>query len=319
MGTHPIFESDFDCLTEMVQQKSLSKIVIRRLPPDMTETELREILAPIPPHDYFKFHVADKSLAPVHTCRAYINFPNFDNVLQFRDRFDGQIFEDKRGQEYPAFVEVSPFQLIPKNRNHECKYKGSIQEDPEFAKFKEQFENDEADEVQQINIEAYLKEAAAKEDARKQTQSTPLIDFIRNKRETKKRLKDERRRDEKRKRRDEQHKAKRKLDKERLDRKKDLIDSKNSHKRDDNHEHAGKPTESGDQKSDQKKGGRFAAREKRKKEFEERRKQKQASEKAKKSEEKPKNQKSEAKDEQPAANGKNNKRYSRRKENRTND
>ena len=127
--------------------------------------------------------------------RAYINFPNFDDVLRFRDRFDGQIFEDKRGQEYPAFVEVSPFQLIPKNRNHECKYKGSIKEDPEFIKFKEKFENDVADEVQQvgnrckfclsycinlqINIEAYLKEAAAKEDARKQTQSTPLIDFIR--------------------------------------------------------------------------------------------------------------------------------------------
>ena len=69
-----------------------------------------DILSPLPPHDYFKFHPADTSLVPYHTSRAYINFPNFEDILTFRDTFDGQIFEDKKGHEYPAYVEVAPFQ-----------------------------------------------------------------------------------------------------------------------------------------------------------------------------------------------------------------
>lgn len=136
----------------MVAQKALSKIVIRRLPPDMTEVELKEILAPLPPHDYFKFHEADMSLAPVHTTRVYINFPNFDDVLLFRDKFDGQIFEDKRGHEYPAYVEVSPFQLIPKEKHREDKHNNTIQEDDEFIKFKEEYEGDDNEVTQVITF-----------------------------------------------------------------------------------------------------------------------------------------------------------------------
>ena len=59
-------------LLRMVQQKTSSKVVLRRLPPDMTKDELEKILAPLPPHDYFKFHAADNSLAPAHTTRCYI-------------------------------------------------------------------------------------------------------------------------------------------------------------------------------------------------------------------------------------------------------
>ncbi len=61
--------------------KQQTKVTIRRLPPDLTETELKEILGQLPPHDYFKFHKADASLAPAHTTRAYIKFVSFEDVI----------------------------------------------------------------------------------------------------------------------------------------------------------------------------------------------------------------------------------------------
>jgi len=260
------------------------------LPPDMTKEELEKILAPLPPHDYFKFHAADNSLAPAHTTRCYINFPNFEDILLFRDRFDNQIFEDKRGQEYLAYVELAPFQLIPRGKSREDHSANTIETDEEFKNFKEKYEAAEPENSNQgINVEEYLKEAAAKEEAKKATISTPLIDFIRNKRETKKKARDERRRDERRKRREDERKLKRQAEKkERLDRKKDLIDSKNTKGKNDHEKSEGnsKNDDSRSEKPDTKKGGRFAAREKRKKEYEEKRKQKLAGERAKRAEEK---------------------------------
>ena len=102
--------------------KQQTKVTIRRLPPDLTEAELKEILGQLAPHDYFKFHKADASLAPAHTTRAYIKFVSFEDVLgfsigdyseinvtslEFRDNFDGRIFEDKRGHKYMAQIELA--------------------------------------------------------------------------------------------------------------------------------------------------------------------------------------------------------------------
>ncbi|XP_039734666.1 regulator of nonsense transcripts 3A isoform X9 [Pteropus medius] len=94
----------------------LSKVVIRRLPPSLTKEQLEEQLHPLPAHDYFEFFTADLSLYPHLYSRAYINFRNPDDILLFRDRFDGYIFIDNKGLEYPAVVEFAPFQKIAKRR-----------------------------------------------------------------------------------------------------------------------------------------------------------------------------------------------------------
>ena len=67
--------------------KQQTKVTIRRLPPDLTESELKEILGHLPPHDYFKFHKADPSLAPAHTTRAYIKFVSFDDVIGCNEEY----------------------------------------------------------------------------------------------------------------------------------------------------------------------------------------------------------------------------------------
>ncbi|XP_078003476.1 regulator of nonsense transcripts 3A isoform X4 [Phascolarctos cinereus] len=118
----------------------LSKVVIRRLPPSLTKEQLEEQLHPLPAHDYFEFCTADPSLYPHLYSRAYINFRNPDDILLFRDRFDGYVFIDSKGLEYPAVVEFAPFQKISKKKLKKKDAKaGSIEEDPEYRKFLETY------------------------------------------------------------------------------------------------------------------------------------------------------------------------------------
>uniref|UniRef100_A0A452GKV3 UPF3 domain-containing protein n=1 Tax=Gopherus agassizii TaxID=38772 RepID=A0A452GKV3_9SAUR len=119
-------------------------VVIRRLPPSLTKEQLEEQLHPLPAHDYFEFCTADPSLYPHLYSRAYINFRNPDDILLFRDRFDGYVFIDNKGLEYPAVVEFAPFQKISKKKLKKKDAKaGSIEDDPEYRKFLESYCADE--------------------------------------------------------------------------------------------------------------------------------------------------------------------------------
>uniref|UniRef100_A0A8C0JSK4 UPF3B regulator of nonsense mediated mRNA decay n=1 Tax=Canis lupus dingo TaxID=286419 RepID=A0A8C0JSK4_CANLU len=71
------------------KKEALSKVVIRRLPPTLTKEQLQEHLQPMPEHDYFEFFSNDTSLYPHMYARAYINFKNQEDIILFRDRFDG--------------------------------------------------------------------------------------------------------------------------------------------------------------------------------------------------------------------------------------
>uniref|UniRef100_A0A3Q0SXR2 UPF3A regulator of nonsense mediated mRNA decay n=1 Tax=Amphilophus citrinellus TaxID=61819 RepID=A0A3Q0SXR2_AMPCI len=105
------------------------QVVIRRLPPNLSKDQLEEQLSPLPSYDYFEFFPADQSLYPHLFSRAYINFKNPEDILLFRDRFDGYVFIDNKGQEYPAVVEFAPFQKISKKKLKKKDAKaGSIEE-----------------------------------------------------------------------------------------------------------------------------------------------------------------------------------------------
>ncbi|XP_037089480.1 regulator of nonsense transcripts 3B-like [Pollicipes pollicipes] len=79
-----------------------TKVVIRRLPPDMTLETFRDQVAPLPEHDHIRFVPADPGLAQHAFSRAYINFLHMDDIVTFRDRFDGYVFVDKQGFEFPG-------------------------------------------------------------------------------------------------------------------------------------------------------------------------------------------------------------------------
>lgn len=112
-----------------------NKIIVRRLPPTMSEDEFLKHVAPLPKHDYFCYFEASSGLGPYSFSRAYINFCDHDEMSIFRERFDNYIFLDKDGHEYSAVVEQSLWHKSPKNGpfflrndNHSTETKSSSEE-----------------------------------------------------------------------------------------------------------------------------------------------------------------------------------------------
>ncbi|XP_051944860.1 regulator of nonsense transcripts 3B-like [Xyrauchen texanus] len=177
------------------KKEAMTKIVIRRLPPSLTKEELVEQLQPLPELDYLEFFSSDTSLYPHLFARAYLNFKNQEDVVLFRDRFDGYVFIDNRGQEYPAIVEFAPFQKIAKKRSKKKDAKsGTIEDDADYKKFLELYNGDE--EKFPSNPETLLEEIEAKTKELSTKKSTPLLDFLKNKQRIREEKKEERRRRE---------------------------------------------------------------------------------------------------------------------------
>ncbi|CAL1262312.1 unnamed protein product [Larinioides sclopetarius] len=176
--------SSDDYKTKMKRDKTFqTKVVIRRLPPSMTEEQFLEQISPVPEHDYMYFVKADMSLGPHAFSRAYINFLIPEDIFLFKDKFDGYVFVDNKGNEYPAIVEFAPFQKIPKKRNPKKRDAkcGTIDNDPDYLKFLESLKN--PDEVALPSAEVYLEEIESREKELKANNgvpkiTTPLIEFL---------------------------------------------------------------------------------------------------------------------------------------------
>ncbi|KAH0630865.1 hypothetical protein JD844_004175 [Phrynosoma platyrhinos] len=169
------------------KKETLSKVVIRRLPPSLTKEQLEEHLQPLPEHDYFEFFANDSSLYPHMFSRAYINFKNQEDIVLFRDRFDGL--------EYPAIVEFAPFQKAAKKKSKKKDAKaGTIEDDPEYKKFLESYSAD--DEKLTSTPETLLEEIEARNKELIAKKTTPLLNFLKNKQRLREEKREERRRRE---------------------------------------------------------------------------------------------------------------------------
>ncbi|XP_014462699.2 regulator of nonsense transcripts 3B isoform X2 [Alligator mississippiensis] len=177
------------------KKETLSKVVIRRLPPSLTKEQLEEHLQPLPEHDYFEFFANDSSLYPHMFSRAYINFKNQEDIVLFRDRFDGYVFVDHKGQEYAAIVEFAPFQKAAKKKSKKKDAKtGTIDDDPEYKKFLESYSAD--DEKLTSTPETLLEEIEARNKELIAKRTTPLLNFLKNKQRLREEKREERRRRE---------------------------------------------------------------------------------------------------------------------------
>lgn len=212
---------------EKKDRSFLTKVVIRRLPPTMTEEQFLEQISPVPESDYMYFVKGDKSRGPHAFSRAYINFVNQDEIFIFKEKFDDYIFIDEKGNEYPALVEYAPFQKIPKRRPRKKDPKcGTIEQDTEYIKFLESLEQPE--EVTLPSIDTYIEEIEAREKEMKANNGclkvvTPLIEYLQQRKLEKlaaQKLREERREERKRrevekKRLRDEEKRRRKVDRDR--------------------------------------------------------------------------------------------------------
>ncbi|KAJ0182462.1 hypothetical protein K1T71_001831 [Dendrolimus kikuchii] len=172
-------------------QRPLTKIILRRLPPTMSEEAFLEQVSPIPEHDHFYFAKPDLSLGNNVYSRAYINFINVDDIYLFRDKFDGYVFLDEKGVEYVGIVEYAPFQRIPKRKKKKDPKCGTIESDPVYQEFIESLTKDQETENQHKLEYSYPINDAND----KKVQSTPLLEYLAA-RKPDKRGRDERRRRE---------------------------------------------------------------------------------------------------------------------------
>ncbi|KAH8348234.1 hypothetical protein KR084_005667 [Drosophila pseudotakahashii] len=183
--------------------RSPIQIVMRHLPPTMTETEFLDQVGPLPENDSYYYCQADWSLGHEATCRAYIDMSLKDitDVLQFRDRFDGYVFVDNKGVEYMAIVEYAPFQCFLKNksRNDDSKV-NSIESESHYQEFVQRLadEREEASRVGDVKLDFSFDRRADEK-----VKSTPLLQYLANKKE-KRREEARKRNEEKRKQREEQ-------------------------------------------------------------------------------------------------------------------
>ncbi|XP_037089478.1 regulator of nonsense transcripts 3B-like [Pollicipes pollicipes] len=205
-----------------------TKVVIRRLPPDMTLETFRDQVAPLPEHDHIRFVPADPGLAQHAFSRAYINFLHMDDIVTFRDRFDGYVFVDKQGFEFPALVEFALYQRTPRRRARKPDAKsGTIADDAGYQAFLQECE--QPPEASPTTWEETLEQIEKRHSELKENQViTPLVTFVCRRRAERK---EERRRKEIERRKEETRKAKEKLSKEKREaREKGRHDTKESSK-----------------------------------------------------------------------------------------
>lgn len=103
-----------------------------------------------------------------------------------------------KGLEYPAVVEFAPFQKIVKRKLKKRDTKtGSIEDDPEYKQFLEAYSMEE--ERTNASLETLLEEIEAKTREIVARRTTPLLDYIKNRKLEKQRIREEKR-EERRKR-----------------------------------------------------------------------------------------------------------------------
>ncbi|OXU30196.1 hypothetical protein TSAR_008933, partial [Trichomalopsis sarcophagae] len=178
--------------------RPMTKVVIRRLPPSMTQEQFLEQVSPLPEYDYMYFAKADMSLGQYAFSRAYIDFVDPQDIFAFREKFDNYVFVDAKGTEYPAVVEYAPFQRVPKKRvgkkkDLKC---GTIESDPYYISFLESLKNQEVDSANAQPKTEYSFQPS--DHAPKKVTTTPLLDFLKQRKQEKQRLRDEKREEKRR-------------------------------------------------------------------------------------------------------------------------
>ena len=155
-----------------------TKVILRHLPPDFTKDQLLGVLDRLPSHDYFTFVSGNPELGKFGCARAYINFKRCEDIVPFRDAYDGRVLETgNKGVKYRLIIELAPYQIVPRRPVKPDRRCGGISQDPEYKGFLEQYER-QVDPLPSIDV-TYLHEVEKRKVDR--LQATPLTAYLRDK------------------------------------------------------------------------------------------------------------------------------------------
>lgn len=169
------------------KQSQHSKLIIRHLPPNLSEDVFKETLdLPTDPNSHWYLAgPVSADLGYFATSRAYVTFARMDDLILFKEKYDGYIFVDtKGGGEYRARVELAPFQETLKSKKvpRNDRKVATLDKDPDYLSFVESLTASKSD--SNVNAaELNLKELENRDRELKLSNgcpkiTTPLIEFV---------------------------------------------------------------------------------------------------------------------------------------------
>ncbi|KAF5628416.1 hypothetical protein F52700_8150 [Fusarium sp. NRRL 52700] len=170
------------------------KLVIRRLPPGMTEAEFVSILGSEwelgkGKVDWFSFaggKISTDPSKPSRPGRAYVHVMKKDDILPLSDAVRTAVWEDAKASFNspsligPPSVEFAIYKKVPSNKKRTDARQGTIDQDPEFMAFLEELANPAPPKE---TVEGEEGDDLGKAEAKVTT--TPLIEYLKEKKASK--------------------------------------------------------------------------------------------------------------------------------------
>ena len=174
-ASHGVKEGQVKISKRVEKELHHTKVLVRRMPPDMTEEKLLEAWE-IPQCNYFYFEAGGLSLCNLATSRAYFSFVDEAAILHFRDKYDGMPMQSAKGQTYQAVIEFAPYQGIPKRAKKKVDGRmATIEQDAEYQSFLDTL-NEKKQPPTLTEICTYVDSLAASKVP--DVQKTPLIEYL---------------------------------------------------------------------------------------------------------------------------------------------
>ncbi|TYJ03712.1 hypothetical protein E1A91_A12G046800v1 [Gossypium mustelinum] len=163
-----------------------TKVILRHLPPSITESVLLEQVdsAFSGRYNWLSFRPGKSSQKNLSYSRAYVDFKRPEDVLEFAEFFNGHVFVSEKGAQFKAVVEYAPSQRVPKQFSKKDGREGTISKDPEYLEFLEFLEKP-VENLPSAEIQLERREAERAGVSKDSPIVTPLMDFVRQKRAAK--------------------------------------------------------------------------------------------------------------------------------------
>ncbi|WJX36387.1 hypothetical protein P8452_24270 [Trifolium repens] len=164
-------------------ERGRTKVVIRHLPPSLTESDLLQHIDNrfASRYNWLSFRPGNTSHKNQRYARAYIDFNSPDDVFDFAEFFNGHVFVNQKGVQHKAVVEYAPSQRVPKKTTKKDGREGTIYKDPDYLEFLKLIAKPQ-EHLPSAEIQLERKEAEQAGASKAQPIVTPLMEYVRQKR-----------------------------------------------------------------------------------------------------------------------------------------
>ncbi|CAL0334317.1 unnamed protein product [Lupinus luteus] len=166
--------------------KGRTKVVLRHLPPSLSESSLFQQIDAVFSDRYHWFSFRPAKFSHKHTSysRAYIDFKTPEDVIDFAHFFNGHLFVNEKGTQFKVLVEYAPSQRLPTHSSKKDARDATIYKDSDYLHFLQHLAKP-VENLPSAEIQLEKRDAERSAAAKDVPIVTPLMDFVRQKRAAK--------------------------------------------------------------------------------------------------------------------------------------